>query len=684
MIQRLGLGGRLAAGRSVLLLLLAASSGLSVTAGRVDAQEDPKGGPARAPAVKVRSVFVPRETSRNLSGEGGWVFAALELETASSSPRYVVLEGRVGTRTSTLFTTRKRVEVPPGAPRREWIYLRVGPNDAPQTATVLVLEPQGGLVAGPNTRTEWDVAAYSQRSARAFSTLVVGEKVHEAKPWGRVLFTDRDDPEVNDEVDICPAGVLPDRAHGYQGLDMVVLRDLGPGGLSLAQVEALRQWVHLGGFVVFVPAVRSSAIFDSSPARELLGSAIIDRPSLDGFVPRALTAVELGRDAGLNPPRRVLWQKEVLPVVSVAYTVIDRVEGSPSAVIQAEDGARPGAEQRLFVLLPRGAGQIGILTIDDETHTPSSSGNILSTLWGQIARWRMAAGPSPFLSSAARFVNPSLEREVRDSSRHVGLPVMTALIAIYIFAAGPGLFVLLKWKRRLTAVIWAQPLLVAVYVGIIFATAYVTKGVLTKTRLATFIHHVEGDNLSVRESYLSVFSAAEDSYRIESPRGILLQPLFKNAEEERPVTLSVGAAGELSLGDISLAHWQEAHFVNAGVEPFTEEGVRLEVIEGETGTPAMLKLMNGLPAAIRDGIYYYKGYRYAVPAVARGASAEVPLGEPLPAAVDLPRIKLGGLGVGAARAHRVLAVLIERDDADFHAVARSTLKERLDYYIQYK
>ena len=54
-------------------------------------------------------------------------------------------------------------------------------------------------------------------------------------------------------------------------MDVVVLRDLGTDKLEPRQLQALRAWVYLGGYVIIVPSRGSPAIFRSEIARALLG-----------------------------------------------------------------------------------------------------------------------------------------------------------------------------------------------------------------------------------------------------------------------------------------------------------------------------------------------------------------------------------------------------------------------------
>src|SRR5262249_35233485 len=142
-------------------------------------------------------------------------------------------------------------------------------------------------------------------------------------------------------------------------------------------------------------------------------------------------------------------------------------ENSDSAVREilsssSEEGVPPSGTTRLYCELRYGQGRVGILTINDQTHREAGA-NFLRELWKGIVGGRVHSTKSSFIDRAAMFRSPDMERLLNDESRDVGLTFITALIAAYLLLVGPGLYFILKRLNRLPAVIWAEPLLVVVY-----------------------------------------------------------------------------------------------------------------------------------------------------------------------------------------------------------------------------
>lgn len=685
--------------------LLGAFCGLSY------AQEAPSESSPRAASVEVTDVFFPESTGKNLAAYGGWLPVYVELEPKSGAPQQVTIEGSVTVRGGGKpFQVRQSVEVAPGARRRAWTYLRAGPVEQLQTARIAILDGRRELLRAD----EWDVSAFNWRGAR-LSLLVVWENTGgDDTPWPGNLSTSGGQlSNFQEAVQSCRARQLPDRVIGYHAVDMVVLRYLGTDKLEPAQLQALRAWVYLGGYVILVPSEGSPEIFGSEIARRLLGDLLTDPKAEDGFVPRNLVLVDEARPGRFAPgdddedisvgeerfytlldPLSAGVAKEILALPEDTVALTDLVPPEGVVPSEASDGEgsvdeSPGNDappdlskaRRLYAEVPFGRGRVGVFTFDDQTYRDRETQNFLRAIWRNIVHMRLALETRNFTEQAAQLQDAQIEAQLKDSSREIGLPVITGLISCYLLLVGPGLYFLLRRLRRLPSVIWAEPLLVLVYLGVIFTTGYITKGVLTKTRLLTFISHREGDPLALRESYLTIFSAAEEVYRISSPRGDLLQPIYKNEAEQRPVKLERKAEGELALGGYKLAHWQEGHVVNVEVLDFDTAGVEINETRDSLGTPR-LTISNNLPYDIREGTYYTSGDAYAVPEVRPGNTVEVVLEEPVEDDAFSERRKIPAKGFGY-RGFPKFAAVVARGDEDFRINRRSSLRERVDYYLLY-
>ncbi len=660
------------------LLWLGTAGSFSITT----AQDAPGDG---SPTVEVVEVFFAEEAARLLGKQGSWLPVYVELKARTSQTETVVIEGLVGSRKKATFVTKQRLEVSPGAAKRCWVYLRIGPSELTQEARVEIRSASGGVfhrVARP-------VSTGGLHGTR-LSLLVAGESLVDVIPWpGELKGFSKNLEELEVQADACRPWQLPDSLLGYQLFDVVVLRDLSSQALEAAQIEALRSWVYLGGQVVFAPRGRSAAVFKSPVARVFLGDSLVEPVPLHAFVPGALISTSDDANRGSHSARLDAGTELGLSETH-SYTILDPLSGrapreiaAASAEAVADDDF--GSARRLYAERPFGRGRIGLLTFDDQSHRDQASQKLLLALWAQIITWSLSGEKAQFLAQSSAVQIPAVVKALKDPAREVGVRVMVGLLGGYIVLAGPVLYLLLRRLNRLPAVIWAQPILVLLYVGVIFTTAYLTKGMLTKTRLVTIITQQAGDPIALRESFLSIFSSSEMTYRISAPRGAAyLRPIYENLAEERPTHMLRSTGGELTLEDHALAHWQEGSFSSAGIVELGGTGIELDPVESGTEGKPCVKVVNHLPYGVLEGVYYpgdnsRKGY--ALPPVAPGASARLTLGDPLS---ESPHEKSIGAFLDATTGRssgiRIVA-LLDRSEEDFKIDQQTSVKKRLDYYV---
>jgi ABC-2 type transport system ATP-binding protein len=110
-------------------------------------------------------------------------------------------------------------------------------------------------------------------------------------------------------------------------------------------------------------------------------------------------------------------------------------------------------------------------------------------------------------------------------------------VAIYLTIIGPCVYFFLKRIKRLPWVVWVEPLIVVVYVGLIFLTGYLSRGVLTQTQSVAVYNWRENDPLMIKPSFLGVFSSEEARYRVTSNGARWLRPAFSNEREAARIGL---------------------------------------------------------------------------------------------------------------------------------------------------
>ncbi|MEM7235592.1 MAG: hypothetical protein AAF517_25690, partial [Planctomycetota bacterium] len=508
-------------------------------------------------SVEVTRVDFPEAVGRSIGPEGSWVPVYLELRSRGDRTELVEIEGVVRpTEKGQRFTTKTQVEVSPGAPKRAWVYLRVEPGVESQRATIEV-RARGRII---RTGDRWDVSSFPQNNDMTPSMLVVGGNESDQRPWYNALGAQS---IAADQMMWIQPHQLPDRSIGFDAFDIVVLRELDESKLEPSQIDAIRRHVFLGGFVIFIPGKTSGKeMFDGALVRELLGSSRSEAIVVEAvFRPQSLyyrddhrvaLPLEKEEDKTNKPPSRYglspgirerlkelgegeesyVSRKKLDLNKATVFPRINPFEGTSSLTRYIK--SHPDAELEDSTILDQdgllvygevlhGAGRVGVLTIDDQRFGWRESAILRQALWLQMILPALERERTPWQSNSAKFLKSTLVSSVlADRERDAGAVLIGSMVVGYLLVVGPGLYFFLRRKNKLPAIIWIEPLIILLSLGAVFATGYFSKGLRTKARFITLMHQYESSPLALRESYLSVFSADDTTYKVESRRGDLL------------------------------------------------------------------------------------------------------------------------------------------------------------------
>jgi len=722
-------------------ILAAVASGLGAP---VRAQDD-KGGGGTPLSVELVGAFFPADLAQHLPQSGGWLPLYVELRARGARPQIVTLEAVVEHTTDsqkvvTDYETRSRFEVPPGrAPLRAWLYVWTRPGESFGHTVKLRYLCGGRSVPIGSVGNGGSVSVDSDQEG-VLPMFVVSDEEDHAAPWGQKLSTQRDlrsGPWISsDAVERLRPHQLPDRILGYDSVRQVVLRGVDETRLEPAQVAALRRWVYLGGSLVFAPRGKSDRVFEGALFKEIFGDVLAPQVRRDdAFRPQNLYLVE--RKEGVSSSTRPYARGALVGLrqESQGFSLMDPFADGPSIVreirssrlaslvvrradpgratlppfFDARRGELPG--ERVYVEVSFGAGRVGALTIDDETFRMGDSRPLRQALWQKIVRGGGRRGTGRWQLDP---VQKDLHDAMKDEKRDVGTFVISGIIILYLLLVGPGVYFFLKGRGRLPSIVWVEPAVIVVYLGVIFATGYLTKGYLTKMRMVTFFHQRVGDPFALRDSYLGIFSADASLYQIDSPRGEILAPVFANENERESLDLTQGqgsartGAGDaddgerrLRLRGYHLDLWQQGVVWNCGIEALDGE-VTVERLEDDGKGRPRYRVRNGLGWAIRGGrLHPWDDGGLVGPGglevgeIPSGASRRIGVGEG-PGAADVPEgeerhvvtrelraryeaLRRRGLAYPGAP---LLWLLLDRsDDSDFRIDRPFSLSEKLDFYV---
>ncbi len=658
----------------------------------------------------------PENLASGVGGEEtfGWLPYYVELRALTDRAVRVELNLRVAWKgNKTAAVVRKEVEVAPGAPTRAWVYVPYpGGNEPENFAVEGTARAAGGESVALHAKQFYRGRAAGDQEIEV-PMFVVGEHTQAgASLWGGVdgFQTDAGQTLTDRRILAMKEEQLPDQALGYDAVRFLILRNPDVKALEPAQVDAIRRWVYLGGRVIFVPSPRGE-IFRSSLLREFLpGAKVGDPQTAAGFVPENLFVVDKAEKARLVAKAGDDWG-------DVRFVVADPIEAKAERQIVS---AGPAGERRtrLYLEVPFGAGTVGVLTIDDMA--PEAKGlSFRRQLWELIAI--EGRGRRGMDLRSARAEAQAGERKASGAAIIAavrgGLPrdlstwFIVLIVIAYLVIIGPGVYFVLKRLRRLPAIVWVEPLVVVVYLGIIAVTAYAAKGVLTRVRTVTVIDHRWGDPFALRRSWLGMFSATEAEYRIAAPESECIHPIGETtAEGEDPAAIRIDAEGGqrgaaligyriAQWGTKTVAAWSMRDVGRAYGVSMALRGDPVPAGTKDAGWSVTLANHTGFP--IRRG-FLLLGVRdakgaYLIGPIADGAEATFT--SPPAVNIDAPAPKEGDDGFersdllrGAVRAMAggagddadslTFIGVLDRDQRDFDVDRPTTLQDRVDLFVE--
>lgn len=690
------------------------------------------------PTVEVAEPWYPVNVGKDaLRRHGALLPISVSLRSLTGKNEQVILEAVVVEKTMRQaddrkpvppLTVRKVVEVSPGAPKRAWIMACAVP-ELSQYVTLRVRWNDSVIFS----QDVGDADCVNMGGNTAFlSALVVGTQLMRVIPDQAWFQTPRSLESAFIPDTISPKS-LPDNVTGYHPFDVVILRDFGDERLEPAQLRALRQWIFMGGYVILAPSTATAQLFHTEVAELLLGTLYrepvqSETPLIGKIVPVMRVGNRTPVSSSKMTTEPLIAKKGMAALEEATIALFDPVdaEGRREIVMQppeeAGDGVRlsslaPGERgdrdaatydeeaaqekaPRLYTEVRRGLGRLGVVMFNDHAYSGVEALSLLKPFWRELLG---SPESSRFSANGAKLVQKDLAEALKDKSRDVGFPFIVALVIVYLALVGPGLYFVLRRMRRLTWLIWAQPLVVMLYLGVIFVAGYVSKGVVTKARQWTVLSHRQGDVMAMSENFLAVFSGDVADYTVGTVAGALLKPVFANQATAQRLVVEESPTGAREIQGLHLEQWQEGYVVSFDVADVASGGIDVVVLQDretadlvapEVNVEALrVKITNHLPYDVREGIFDRAGRKWRLPPVGAGGTVQTELSaffeeldeaDPLlPTGWEELRIRLGSAGFWQRPPTPTITALLDRDDLVFDAHWTASLRERHDIYLMY-
>ncbi|MGO8670000.1 MAG: PA14 domain-containing protein [Capsulimonadaceae bacterium] len=327
---------------------------------------------------------------------------------------------------------------------------------------------------------------------------------------------------------------LPERSAGYDGVDVVAIRDDAPlDALSGAQVTALRDWVASGGRLLIVAGTNPSAL-DTSALSDMFPASINLAPG----------SLNLGAIGG--------------GTVSAALLTPGTTTGV-RVLASALDGN--GTRRPAVVTGPFGAGTVTVVAFDATAPAfRPGQGEAQAALW----RTALTGGESrsnilPFI---ARDEKPSYYGRIPLSSALLSVPAMetpapaavAAFLLVYILFLVPVNYLVLK---RLDRREWAWvtiPCLVMLFSLAAYAVGYASKGGQFYLNRISVLETTAGSRQAGLFDCIGAFSPRRGRYDLAVRSGDLPSPASPIRSMPWDQQQNAGPGVRIVQGRVSVVH----------------------------------------------------------------------------------------------------------------------------------
>lgn len=365
-----------------------------------------------------------------------------------------------------------------------------------------------------NFSREIDVQLFSEEEMLASQLVEVSPNQNDAfiigiaaPEWGpltqlsSITFGDSSRSTTLAEIEIA---TIPENAVALNSFDVIILNDIDTSSMSEDQQVALQKWVENGGFLVF-------------------GGGTGLEKTISGL-PESLTPFEITgyKDETQIPELEQLADDQPI-LLDGPFTTVTFSSQSESA------GSISSENQPILYQWSLGTGKISLISLN-LTDSPFNAWSGTPTFWKNLLEpeayyqiW-MPRDMSLRQMRANNMYYPLSNLPALDlpSIKSLGI-----LLIVYIAAIGPAnYFLLKKWKKLQLA--WVTiPILTGIFAAAAFGLAYGLRGNDIVTNKLSIIS-LTTDGYANINSYIGVFSPAQESYEIEVSGDILLSPTTTN------------------------------------------------------------------------------------------------------------------------------------------------------------
>ncbi len=284
---------------------------------------------------------------------------------------------------------------------------------------------------------------------------------------------------------------FPTHWSAYDPVDILVFPGWPEGQLQSAHIKALKDWVAMGGTLVFLGGSNSSS-YGVEEASELV-------PVTTSSSNQYTVNESLGR---LDKARPTSGTAAANGVLASDITSMD-----PDAEVIMEASGGIGNEVPILVRKAHGRGQILFLALDLDT--PSRELNqIIAPYWLGVMPMNNVADWVYHVADNQKDMTVATGRAARPPN----VVLIILICVIYTLIVGPVNFFLLSRNNRVQWAWFTVPVIVLVFSALIYTFGTLTKGGQSIGRQLSLLYGVQGDPTFEERSWISLFVPSPGNY----------------------------------------------------------------------------------------------------------------------------------------------------------------------------
>jgi len=412
---------------------------------------------------------------------------------------------------------------------------------------------------------------------------------------------------------------LPDRAIGFEALNILVLAATPQDEIPPECREAIRQWVARGGTIVLSSPNRDWFLtpFIRSLAPGITASVIDPNTRVGARWSRMLITALINtgkppQKPGVFPtiPRAAMTELKALPKMRLVS--VDMAESR--ALFENPALARVGRF---------GLGRVVLTSFDLSsrelntwgTTNRSGPGGSLRNLWGKMLTGLTATGE---VSLPTKGSGRSSGKDVRilgrpdplrllldiSSERAPSILLIVVMVVAFLSLTGPGNHFLLRRYHAEILMVITIPVLAVLFAVVIVISGYIARGGTVGMRGLTLIELAPGTDVGDVRTHFSIYSTSNTEAEISTDSLGLLEHLAENSSllAKTDIHMALGEAGEGGIRGLSMLQW-DMHFFRISSTRSVGGPVRFHALKdsgGSAGRVSRFRVENASKYELRN------------------------------------------------------------------------------------